>query len=253
MSSDNLWKHALLNLPADKLKPVIDESIKILRELAKEGKFRSEMKRPIPEPFWYEYEVFILAITLVEALERLEEVCEFLQEFPCPETYEKRRITQDKWIEYHYANYISNVVGLYDLALILTNSVFGLGIPDRECKDSTILRNRWVTGTPVKVALDALNARVRSYREPRNLHLHRGQLPVLGQIDELKVFSFLQRAGKPLEDPKLINSAYASVVKGIVTELRQEIGHIQSEILSLFDTLLKIYERRTLLENQAKG
>lgn len=253
MSSDSLWKHALLNLPANKLKPVIDESIQILRELAKEGKFRSEVKRPIPEPFSYEYEVFTLAITLVEVLERLGEVCEFLQEFPCPEKYEKRRITQDKWIEYHYANYISNVVGLYDLALILTNSVFRLGIPDRECRDSTILRNRWITGTSVNVALDALNSRARSYREPRNLHLHRGQLPVLGQIDELKMFSFCQRAGRPLEDPKLINLAYASVVEGIVKELRQEIGHIQSEIMSLFDALLRIYERRTLLENQPKG
>lgn len=253
MSSDSLWKHPLLSLPADKLKPVIDESSKILGELAKEGKLRSETERAIPEPFWYEYEIFTLTITLVEALERLGEVCEFLQEFPCPETYEKRGITRDKWIEYHYANYVSNVVSLYDIALILTNSVFRLGIPARECRNSTILHNRWVTETPVEVALNALNTRVRSYREPRNLHLHRGQLPVLGQIDALKTFSFLQRAGKPQADPKLINSAYASVAQGIVYELRQEIGNIQSEILSLFDALLEIYGRHSLVTNQAKG
>jgi hypothetical protein len=157
----SLESHSLIQNLMTNLRPVIEAAGKELVKLAeKTGEVRKKSVTPLPEPYFYHYEVFYYATSLLNAISRLKDIQTYLIRFPQPRTYEKHGITQDKWIEHHYANYVVTVVNLYDIALILTNVVFRLGIPPRQCRDNVVKENEWVKKTQVKPALDHLNRHI---------------------------------------------------------------------------------------------
>ena len=95
-------------------------------------------------------------MAILNATERLEICRTFVRRFPSPRTYQKSGIGHHTWLEYHFGYYIILLVSLADVALILTNEVFGLGNQERNCKSDIIKSNDYIRGTKVKTALDAL-------------------------------------------------------------------------------------------------
>jgi hypothetical protein len=159
------------------LQPLVETAGSKLTDLWKKGKWRNKGTSNFWEYEYYDYDVFTKLSSVTSATERLEQSQIFIRTFPKPRSYEKLRINQYTWIEYHYSNYIITLVGLFDIALTLTNSVFRLGNRERDCKADLISMNSWVVKTPVKQAIKDLDDLIKPHRESRNLHVHRGTLP----------------------------------------------------------------------------
>ena len=244
MSEKNsLESHKLVRRLITNLEPVIRESADHLAQLAKDsGKLRNEGGRTLPEPYPYHHEVFRYAQRLLNGVRTMKDVHTYLLRFPQPATYTKQGIGPDRWIEYHYSTYVVTVCSLYDIALILTNVVFRLGIPVRQCKDDIITGNRWVERTRVKSALDSLNGHVKPYREPRNLYAHRGEVPDLEHLDLLKLLTLVQPHAPALVDPGEIPYLYDRDSGALRNKIQAECASFEKAISDLFDALLPIYE-----------
>jgi hypothetical protein len=140
----------------DNMHPRFVESLPRLEDAAKEGKLIRKVAYDLWEHEWYDYEVFTHLTSIISGIERLEQSQNFIRTFPRPRSYEKEGGNQPAWIEYHYSYYFITLISLFDIALILTNSVFCLGNRDRDCKADLIMMNSWVKRTPVTQALTDL-------------------------------------------------------------------------------------------------
>jgi len=233
------------------LQPLLEVAGSKLKELWKQGKWRNKGSSKFWEHEWYDYDVFRKLYAVTSAIERLEQSQVFIRTFPKPRGYEKLRINQYTWIEYHYSNYIITLVGLFDIALILTNSVFRLGNRERDCKADLITLNSWVAKTPVQEALKILDGLIKPHREGRNLHIHRGELPDIAtameedDMDLLKAISAVQMFGKPLIDRKFLDSGYKEHVGKICETLKEGRNKIDAAVWKFFDSLLPIYEEKS--------
>lgn len=242
--------HPFINKITKNLQPLLKSSADKLTKIAKEGKIRSKEKAKLWEHEWYDYAVFTHASSLLSGIERLQQTENFIGNFPRPRSYEKKGINQYTWIEYHYSYYLATLVSLHDISLILTNFVFRLGNRERDCKVDLIMNNSWVSQTSVKKTLADLDKLIKPYRESRNLHLHRGQMPDIAstmnleELDMLRLYSFIQMQ-EPIINQEIIDWAYKGAIKEIVERLQAERYNVHKVIWQFFDDLSPTYEKES--------
>lgn len=244
-----LVSHPLVEKVMDNLIPLLLKR----EDVIKRGKMRSEEKNEIQEDEWYHYNVFTQLVSITSGIERLEKSQNFIHAFPRPRSYEKKSINQHTWIEYHYSYFVITIVSLFDIALILTNSIFRLGNRERDCKPESIKMNSWVKQTPVKQALENLEQLIKPHKDGRNLYVHRGKTLDIASViksddlDLLKHLSFIQMRGflVPFVDREIIDLAYKGHVQKICKKLQEERDKVHDITWRLFDTLLPIYDEKS--------
>ena len=229
-------------------------------ELKKKKKLRNDEPAALYPHQWYDNDVFQNTTPLLQALDNLELSCKFIKVFPSRQAFEKKKISQHNWIEYHYSHYVITVVSIFDICLVLTNSVFRLGNRDRDCKSDIIIKNSWVAQTPAVKALEQILKEVRPHKEDRNLHVHQGRIPKIARamksdiLDQLDTFSFVRMAGKPVVEDWLLKRAYAGEIKQICSQLDTETKSIKEAAWALFDALHPIYiKHSTILHAEHKN
>ena len=150
-------------------------------------------------------------------------------------------------MEYHYSYYVLTIVSIYDVALLLVNCIFRLGLKEKSCRNDIVRDNKWVETTKTKQRLIDLAEVIKQYRSARNLHVHRGNLPDIKEKtddDFLDMIQLIDQAGKmsePLVDYKIISDGYNLVSSGIIRKLNEELLELEKVIYDLFDSLLPIY------------
>jgi hypothetical protein len=250
MPNDTLASHPLIKLALENLRPLLEEAGEGLLELAQQGEVRSEGDATVLEYEFYDDDVFRNAGAAVDALERLEQ-SQRLIEAASKSTWDGAGFDRHTWIEYHYSYYVVTLVSLADIALVLTNSVFRLGNRERDCKPDLIARNWWVAQTPAKAALEDLATLIRPYREGRNLHVHRGRLQGIAKVmgskllDQLKLFSFVERVGKPVVASAVLEKGYSIEMPRISGRLEQERADVTARIVTVFDALYPVYKQKS--------
>jgi hypothetical protein len=196
----------------------------------------------------YHDEVFRYMSGLTHTVERHEEIPVNLGRFPNSPTFKTQGITLHRWIHYHYSNFLINVVSIHDTSLLLTNAVFLLGLSPRNCSEENVVKNRRVKRTRVKSAIDKIKEVTKSYREPRNLYVHGGVLPNLGQLDEYESLRFIHEAQEKLEisaEPIMpiwsVDQIYKSERRKLIQTLRCETKKIVEAVSEYLDTLEPVY------------
>jgi hypothetical protein len=246
-----LYSHPLIKKLMDSLRPVAIDASRRLNDAAKKGKLRSKAPYDLWEHERYDYDVFTHLTLIISGVEGLERSQNFIRRFPQPRSYEKQGINRHAWIEYHYSYYVVTLVSLFDIALILTNSVFRLGNRERDCKSDLIMTNNWVSRTPVERALADLAQLIRPHREGRNLLVHRGKLQDIAsamksdELDLLKAISFVHMHAEPLIDKKIIDWAYKGHVKEICERLQEERDRVCDAIWHFFDAIFPTYDEKS--------
>lgn len=200
----------------------------------------------------YHDEVFFHVRGLAGAVERLDEISIYLGRFPNSPTFKRRGITMHRWVQYHYSNYLTGAVTVYDTALLLTNAVFMLGLSPKVCSEETVTKNRRVQRTKASAALNKLKEVTRQYREPRNLHIHRGESPVLGKLDEYENILWMHRAQERLEintgprvPVRVVETLYGFERRRLVRSVRDETEGVAEAARGLFDSLVPVYAAMT--------
>jgi len=221
-----------------------------MKRVQETGEIRNKGKTVLENSEYYHVAVFRKATALIGALERLEHSLTYIQEFPRPRTYEKKGLHQFSWLEYHYSYFVVTYDSLFDITLILTNTVFQLGIPEKDCKAHIIKENEWVKHTSVKTALIGLEKITSAYSKLRNPLVHRGEIPDVKSITEsdtidlLKVYSTVHQHSEPIVPLDLIDNVFKHESKKIMAELDGDVVKAQKAIAQLFDSLLPIYIAR---------
>jgi len=180
----------------------------------------------------------------------LEHARAYIGHFRSNKHYAEAGIGRSHHINYHYFNYAITTVRIMDVALILTNTTFRLGNPERLCRLDNINENYWVCSAGIDELLKKLNAAVEPWREPRNLFVHRGEtLDISGQRQDSKMLFVLGAVDLLGEDNESVTRIpridtrflYRSVVSGIFKEFNQTEKPLLDATSELLSGLLPIY------------
>jgi hypothetical protein len=199
--------------------------------------------------FHYNNSIFNYVSNLIHALERMEAAPVFLKRFTRSKTYDQSGITIHRWIQYHYSNYIITMTSIYDTSLLLTNSVFALGLEPKKCNDKTVTKSAQVKQTPVSSALNQLGEITKNYKEPRDLFAHRNTIPDLDMLDELESLRFIERVSdqlphkqEPIIHPRLVDVLYQSERRKLIQAVKGENERVADTLYTLFTELQIVYD-----------
>jgi hypothetical protein len=195
----------------------------------------------------YHLEVAAQANRLWSSIQDLRLALYFLRRYPHEGLHRNTAIPHMKWIHYHYSNFITGVVGTYDVILLLTNIVFQLGIPEVRCRNDVVRDNSKVVQTKVRTALLNLDRTVRDYRPSRHAYIHRGLPP---DIPEVTV-NFLLGVVKEYHSP---GTGYGSVqpvfphrvISTACRRLNNDLNKLEAAVCEVLDSLFVVYKKRTM-------
>lgn len=187
-SSDEIASHPLVKQLLDDMGPVFE---RITPTLENRNGRRQKHPVDVSPSEHYTWQTFGKALAIHDTARRLEHAKGLVRLYPSPKDFESIGITRDKWVEYHLCYFIINLASIPDLCLLLTNTVFKLGMPERLCTLESIIKNDWVAETEVPKALRNLDKVVEEHRTLRNLHVHRGQVPKVSDLLDDDLFSYL--------------------------------------------------------------
>jgi len=236
----SIEEHSLCNKPLEKLRPLI-ESMSAEDLMIQSSKVRHSRAPKLSDEQNYHYYVNWYAYNMVKLFRRLNHTTIYIKDFPKPRSYFKQGITQYDWIQYHYHDYMVSIVGLYEVALKLTNGVFRLGIDEKQVNKSTIEDNLWVKSTGVSESLRTLRQATSHVKAPRNLFIHGGDLLKLDELDRLDIISIASKLHLCEYPPDVIKNAFQVDIERLVNRMSSEISSMENHAINLFDKLLPIY------------
>tara|TARA_R110002124_G_scaffold111876_1_gene265819 strand:+ start:926 stop:1645 length:720 start_codon:yes stop_codon:yes gene_type:complete len=92
-------------------------------------------------------------------------------------------------------NYYLRITSIYDRCLRLINILYNLGLPERDCKDSTIIKNTHVKGSNIETSLKALNKFTGKFRQFRNSIAHNETYSEDDKLQIIASYYFLEAKG----------------------------------------------------------
>jgi hypothetical protein len=204
----------------------------------------------LPHSDSYNLEIFDMVSPLLRSFVLLERSRNFAVSVPTDKYLNGQGINIHDWIEYHVATFLITCVTVRDEALLLVNSVFCLGLDPRHCKLHILQKNKWVKDTTIPKHLEAIEKAIKTHRNQRNLHVHRGALPSLnalvksGNLDQLKAISYAMQ----LKPEKIsgqfkarVDAAYVEVLIKINKALDNETNELRAAVWRLLTDLHNIY------------
>lgn len=183
------------------------------------------------------------------ACDQLHYALAYLSGYQSRKTSDGELITRADHIAYQMENLYLRLGMIPDRSLRLTNEVFRLGLPARECGTRSVTDNQHLRGTPVRARLRTIDRIVKPHRETRNTiaHLARYNDPALSKVE---AFFILQKAKGPPDESVLERAChfYKREADAYVEAKRKEFGPIVSslidEVARLFETLLPPFRRK---------
>ena len=198
----------------------------------------------------YEYSVCKWCIKLVNVFDRLEGIRAMTNRSLYKKKNEEKSVLLQEWITYNYEQYAIVFQGILEIALLLTNVVFDMGNPPRECSYPMVCNNTRMAGTDVAAILKGLSKTVRKHHEGKNLLVHRGErikLPIqLRMPSEVDLLYTAIKLGIEVKDElrELLAEFLAiHTRKELLAIMDKECKQIESQVEKLFDELLPVYRR----------
>jgi len=147
-------------------------------------------------------------------------------------------------------NFYLRTTSVFDRMLRFSNVIFDIGLPEKECRESTIIRNQKIKGTPVELALKKVDKLINDYKPIRNQVAHANTF----QDDELPTiqeFYYLIDKGTPeLKKYKHFYKLRANrYVNNKKEELIKSANQIKKATLEFFDSMVP-YVKLNLKESE---
>jgi len=253
MSIDRLAEHALIAKLLEAIKPItLDAVDKIGERIAKDQAPRlPKGTLTLPERQYYDVVVFKRSTSLINALETINEVQHFIQFLPPASEFRKLRISQERWVDYHYSYHLIIMASLVDRALLLTNDIFRIGHPEKLCSPKAIKENYWVQQTSVVQAIEMLERITQNHRDSRNLFVHRGIKPDVTKAtssDLYDLMTFVAQANALTQGQigadDLFDQSFKLEIEKLNIIMRNDGNNASEGVYALFDALLPVYENQ---------
>lgn len=117
----------------------------------------------------YNIDVLLYAHNILECLDQVNYSINMLSGF---KTKNKFNMNRHDYIVFMLENFYLRVTSIFDRILRLTNIALEIGLPEKECKESTIIKNENIKGTKLYKALKNINDFLESFRKKRNKIAH---------------------------------------------------------------------------------
>jgi hypothetical protein len=147
---------------------------------------------------------------------------------------------------YHLENHIIRTVTLIDRSLQLTNIVYGLGIPERGCSETTVAENAHLKSSAAAKELRRLLALVKPLRQQRNVIVHRRRYRD-DTMRRIGTFFVLEQIEQGDEPAKRVTPNYRWLYKALtdkyVAEKKRELAESNAqaeEICAALFTALEV-------------
>jgi len=213
----------------------------------------SDLGTGLGKCFRYDYGVMLWSLYVTEVLHRLQEIIDMTSRRIHKRKKEEKGTLLRTWMLYNYEFYVLNYQSVLDVCLLLTNEVFDLGIPYRDCYLPRVCSNRHLLGTEVDRVLGQIRRISEGHRKLKNHLLHRGQriksLPAeVPKVDigDAEVVKRLARAiHRDIGYTKvLIREWYSEQDRErLLSFIKEEYAELETEVEHLFDELLPHYRR----------
>ena len=211
----------------------------------------SDLSAGLSKCFRYDYGVMQWSFHVTEGLHRLQETIDMTSRRIHKRNKEAKGTLLRTWMLYNYEFYALNYQSILDVCLILTDEVFDLGIPYRDCNEHRVCSNMHLRGTEVNRILGELSKMSEGHRKLKNYLLHRGQrmksLPVEGvEIDfhdAEAVNRIAQAIGRDISYTKILLREFYSENdrKRLLSLISKECANLAGKVEQLFDELLPHY------------
>jgi len=150
------------------------------------------------------------------------------------------------YIVYGIENYYLRITSVYDRCLRLLNIVFQIGLPERECKNSTVLKNSHISETPVLNIMKDIDKFTGQFRQQRNTVAHSGQYTDSDGLGMIGSYYFLEAQGA--EEIIKFKHIYKSQTDKYIAEKKEEFNKQLDEltklVTKLFDVLIHFYNNK---------
>jgi len=244
-----LSKSGLLSALMKRLLPRAKAAITKLKKMQREtGTYRFRGTTEYPAHQFYDTDVFRRCMAVIHTFDRLSDVRRFMRRIPRAEELRSDNVSQERWVDYHYAYHVVLVSSVYDLSLLLTNSVLRLGLPERLATADSVKNNFWSKQQEITPFLAAIEKATGSHRSSRNLYLHRGESMDVGDVigseeyDMLTFIAFADAAGSSqLSEPGFLDAAFRVQVDTLLPKLEGECAELSKLVFALFEKLEPIY------------
>jgi hypothetical protein len=235
---ESMFMRSLADMAAALLKDSVDS------ERPQVGEFT----RPFTDQEEYLSACLVSAGQVGTVCDQLHYALAYLSGYRARKTLGGAPITRADYIAYQMENLLLRLGMIPDRSLRLTNEVFRLGLPPRECGTRTITENQRLRGTSVRTRLRTLDKIVEPYRQARNTIAHHSRYnePALAKFE---VFSVLQKCEHPPDDSVLDRSRhlYKRKADTYIDAKREEftpvVNKLVAEVAQLFDALLPHFKR----------
>jgi hypothetical protein len=150
-----------------------------------------------------------------------------------------------KHFSYNYENYLIRLISISDRLLQVVNSVYNLGIDERDVKETLILKNEKVLVTPLPKEFKELKKILNNYNADRNAIIHKNSLINKDIVRIEKMYHpelskrFFERSSP--EEIARFKSLRSRVLSHLVIKTKKDFRNINNDcfekILPILDTL----------------
>ena len=198
----------------------------------------------------YVKNALISASEIITICEQLAYAVEYLSGFRARSLPSAEPITRHDYIVYHLENHLIRTGSLLDRALLLVNVIFGLGVPERECRFGVVAHNEHVKPNPVAAALKSIEKTIGPYRHPRNLVVHRRRYSDEA-LDSIETYYALQKSEVNGPDEDVVERFFyfsKNQTDQFVASKKEELTRLNGQMFSavshLFGALDPIFDHK---------
>jgi len=221
----------------------------LLRETVDASRPRlGHFTRPFTDQEEYLSSCLVSAGEVSVACDQLHYALAYLSGYRARNTSDGELITRADYIAYQMENLYLRLGMIPDRSLHLTNKVFRLGLPARQCTPLTVTDNEHVRHTAVRARLRAIDKIVQPYRQTRNKIAHFQRFND-SDLSDIEGFFILKKSEGSSEDPVIerYHHFYKREADSYVDSRRSEFVPIVSNLInavaSFYETLLTPFKK----------
>jgi hypothetical protein len=182
-------------------------------------------------------DILLSANNITECIDQIHFTIELLSGF---RNKKNGKMNRYDYIVYMIENFYFRITSIFDRALQFSNLIFEIGLPEKECRESTIIRNDKIKETPVEKSLSGLNKFTNEYRFIRNqvAHLKRFDVKELSIVEGFYYLLETEESIKFLQYENLYKKKIDQYVIRKKKEFKEIAKQTEKLVHEFFDTMV---------------
>ncbi len=136
-------------------------------------------------------------------------------------------------------NYYLRITSVYDRCLRLTNTLYQLGLSERDCKNSTIVKNTHVKGSDIETSLKTLDKFTNKFRQYRNSVAHNETYSEDDKLNMIASYYFLEEQGATeiIKFKHIYKKETDAFIQSKKAEFKVHLTELEAIIIPLLDAV----------------